>query len=329
MHRANNETGHLFCNCTGTFPWPSLAALSAGAPNGYYVCRECGAVCEQVRRPDGSAAQTRWYDSGEWDGLPPQVKQQARRLLEQIEPDMLPIPAGEFWIGSSDADLTAALAGCDDTRREWYRGEQPRHAVYLPGYLIARTPVTNAQYNLYIKATGSSVPAYWQNGRPPFGQEEHPVVGLSWHEAMAYCRWLTFKTAKPYDLPSEAEWEKAARGTDARLYPWGNEFGAFHCNCCEIGLGMTLPVDAFPGGASPYGVLDMSGNVWEWTQSLYQPYPYEEQNGRESLPAQGLRVLRGGAFYYNRFDVRCTVRSRYAPDRKSPLVGFRPVLRAG
>ncbi len=172
--------------------------------------------------------------------------------------------------------------------------------------LLTRTPVTNAQYAAFVQATGHGQPEHWKGGRPPGDKRRHPVVYVSWHDAVAYCRWLAEVTGKPYRLPSEAEWEKGARGSDGRIYPWGNRWDAQRCNSGEGGPGDTTPVGAYPQGASPYGLLDLAGNVWEWTRSLWgrevsRPafgYPYDAEDGRED-PGAGdevLRVLRGGAF---------------------------------
>jgi formylglycine-generating enzyme required for sulfatase activity len=133
------------------------------------------------------------------------------------------------------------------------------------------------------------------------------VVLVSWHDAVAYCNWLAEVTGKPYHLPSEAEWEKGGRGSDGRIYPWGNQWDAKRCNSEEGSKGGTTPVGAYPHGASPHGLLDMAGNVWEWTRSLWgedwqKPsfkYPYDPDDGREDLnaPASVCRVLRGGSWY--------------------------------
>jgi len=185
---------------------------------------------------------------------------------------------------------------------------------------------------------------------------------VTWHDAIAYCEWLSQVTGKPITLPSEAEWEKAARGGPplpppacggteggdrtrggqraegerGRVFPWGDTFDATRCNSSALGLGDTTPVGIFLNGASPYNVLDLSGNVWEWTRSLWgrnvsEPefkYPYNPKDGRENLKAGDdvLRVLRGGAFNYGGNYVRCALRYRDDPVNRLRLIGFRVVL---
>ncbi|MCA9875681.1 MAG: SUMF1/EgtB/PvdO family nonheme iron enzyme, partial [Anaerolineales bacterium] len=164
------------------------------------------------------------------------------------EPEWVEIPAGEFTMGS-----------------ERYDNEKPIRQVSLPAYAIARVPITNVQYELFVKAAKHRPPNHWEENRVPKGLESHPVVNVSWYDAIAYCQWLSEVTGKTITLPNEAEWEKAARGEkDAREYPWGNTFDRLRCNSYELGINGTTPVGIFPDGASPYGVLDMSGNVWEW-----------------------------------------------------------------
>ena len=237
------------------------------------------------------------------------------------EPEWVEIPAGAFTMGSDKGNSA----------------EQPVHALSLPAYAIARVPVTNAQYLLFVTATGYSAPPHWRENRPPKGLESHPVVNVSWDDAMAYCRWLREVTGKPITLPSEAEWEKAARGgQDAWEYPWGDAFDRLRCNGKELGLGTTTPVGIFPDGASPYGVLDMSGNVWEWTRTIWGDwdgkdfqsvfrYPYEPEDGREDMRQKDERVrfLRGGAWWNDAPALRCAARSGDNPDFRYDYFGFR------
>lgn len=149
--------------------------------------------------------------------------------------DWVHIPVGKFLYGSE------------------------KDTVELSEFYITRVPVTNAQYKVFVDATGHRLPKHWQGGAIPPGQEAHPVVWVSWEDAQAFCAWAGVR------LPSEEQWEKAARGTDGRTYPWG-EAAPDEQRCNFNGYeGSTTPVGNYPAGASPYGVLDMAGNVWEWT----------------------------------------------------------------
>jgi formylglycine-generating enzyme required for sulfatase activity len=251
-----------------------------------------------------------------------------RRL--PFEPEMILIPAGEFLMGS------------DPTKdKHAWEIEQPQHTLYLPDYYLAKTPVTNAQYTAFVQATDHAPPEHWVGGEPPEGKKDHPVVNVSWHDAMAYCRWLDGVTDEPYCLPSEAQWEKGARGSDGRIYPWGNQWDAERCNSWVGGKRDSTSVWAYPQGASPYGLLDMAGNVFEWTRSLWGEddlrlsfkYPYDPTDGREDLDAPGvvLRVFRGGSFFPDeRFIhaklVRCAFRFGALPYNFYRFLGFRVVV---
>jgi formylglycine-generating enzyme required for sulfatase activity len=221
------------------------------------------------------------------------------------EPEWIQVPAGEFRLGE---------------------GTQG-HRINLEAFCVSRAPVTNAQYHLFVQATGYPAPEGWEDERPPKGRESHPVVNVSWHHAMAYCQWLSHVTRKPITLPSEAEWEKAARGAKKyRRYPWGDVFDWTQCNSSRLELEDTTPVGIFPGGASPYGVLDMAGNVWEWTRSVYRHYPYGPTDGREDLRAEGARVLRGGSFRSSDVEVCCTYRYSSNPGSRHRTYGFRIIV---
>jgi formylglycine-generating enzyme required for sulfatase activity/energy-coupling factor transporter ATP-binding protein EcfA2 len=252
------------------------------------------------------------------------------------EPEWVEVPAGPFLMGTQEEDIPALLKRFGG-RREWYEWEAPRHEVILPVYYVSRVPITNAQYRLFVEATGHEPPKHWEENRPPKGKESHPVVYVTWYDALAYCDWLSQVAGKRIILPSEAEWEKAARGDKGkRVYPWGDTFDATRCNGDELGLEGTTPVGVFPDGASPYGVLDMAGNVWEWTRSLWgedweKPdfgYPYDSEDGRENLEAgqEVCRVLRGGAFDIGAWGVRCAFRVRDYPSSRYRYSGFRVMV---
>jgi len=179
-------------------------------------------------------------------------------------------------------------------------------------------------------------PFWWDD--PTWNLPNHPVVGISWFEALAYARWLAEFTGRPCKLPTEAEWEKAARGGlppgggdqgEARIYPWENEWAEDHANTDEAGVGRTTAVGAFPTGASPYGVLDMSGNVWQWCSSVgvtAAGYPYRPDDGREDLERDAFRALRGGSWGEGRRNARCASRLVPSPDLFYFSVGFRVVF---
>jgi formylglycine-generating enzyme required for sulfatase activity len=263
-----------------------------------------------------------WVDLFEPDGLeylkrPLDVE--IGKRLPPFEPELVLIPAGEFLMGS---DLEQDKFANKD--------EQPQHTVYLPDYYLAKAPVTNAQYAAFVEPTDHKRPGHWIDGKPPKGKEDHPVVEVTWRDAVAYCTWLAQVTRKAYRLPSEAEWEKGARGTEGWIYPWGNEWDPKRCNSSEGDWRDTTPVGAYPQGASPYGLLDMAGNVWEWTTSLWgkggsKPefkYPYDPTDGREYLGA-GYKVLRGGSWNNSRNYARCACRLPYLPNSLWHYLGFR------
>lgn len=218
-------------------------------------------------------------------------------LVETIRGiEFVRVPAGKFVMGSN----------------KWGDDEKPQHIVDIPyDYWMTRFPVTNELYNAYAKSKGSKHPVVgWEK------KKDHPVESVSWKDAVAYCQWLNslLKAELPAGLilrlPSEAEWEKAARGTDGREYPWGNEFDQNKCNTNEGGKGSTTSVGSYSSrGNSPYGCADMSGNVWEWCHSLYKSYPYKATDGRENKKAFGARVLRGGSFDLNSRHARCVFRN--------------------
>ena len=215
------------------------------------------------------------------------------------------IPAGEFVMGSDESDIDAD------------RDELPQHTVYLDGFWIDRTEVTNDMYGRCVQAGGCTEPAHSRRyGSPEYGN--HPALGISWDQAVAYCTWAGRR------LPTEAEWEKAARGTDKRLYPWGMETPDPSRLNFDHSVGDTAVVGSYPAGASPYGVLDMAGNVWEWVsdgydENYYAESPAENPPGGEVV---NRRVLRGGSWNTQAHNVRVTNRFWAFPGRND-TDGFR------
>jgi formylglycine-generating enzyme required for sulfatase activity len=157
-----------------------------------------------------------------------------------------------------------------------YENESPQHGVYVNAFELARTHITNAQYAEFVSASGHSIPGHWLNGQIPEGLADHPVTYVDWNDAQAFCQWADVR------FPTEAEWEKAARSEDARMWPWGNQPPeADRCNFSQH-VRTTSPAHQFPHGASPYGALDLAGNAWEWTSSKALKYPYDADGGHWS-----------------------------------------------
>ena len=211
-------------------------------------------------------------------------------------------------------------------------------------------PVTNAQFHQFVQATGCRTPLFWTDGAYPEEKADHPVVGVSYLDALAFCAWARQVTGLPIRLPTEPEWEKASRGPETRLFAWGDEWQKGMCNTKDENLNDTAPVEQYsPQGDSPYGIADMNGNVQEWCSSLFGPYPYDPGDGREahvndlegddllpklletgctSLPesdeaSMGKSVIRGGSWRESRLQARCAYRSWAAPMHRSDDTGFR------
>jgi sulfatase modifying factor 1 len=212
---------------------------------------------------------------------------------------MILIPAGEFLMGGDAAD-----------------NQKPPHRVYQDAFYIARFLTTNSEYKIYAQATGTRLPEHWINGQIPQGKENHPVVYVSWAEAVAYAQWAGKR------LPTEAEWEKAARGADGRTYPWGNKHDDSRANAHSRD---TTPVNKYsPQGDSPYGLADMAGNVLQWCADWYSPTYYQESPSRNPPgPASGdQRVARGGAWAYM-VPMPCFMRRSAPPTNRAQGLGFR------
>ena len=246
------------------------------------------------------------------------------RVREKDGAVVVGVPAGEFPMGSTDEDIDAAIATCLGCRREWFTVEQPQHAVYLDAFWIDRTEVTNAQYRQCVEDGACSPPedhssrtrdSYYDN--PDFG--DYPVVNATWFQAQEYAEWVGGR------LPTEAEWEYAARGPSGNIYPWGNNAPNDSLLNYETNVGDTTKVGSYPDGASWCGALDMASNVWEWVADWYGDYP-SGQHVNPTGPTSGdARVLRGGAFFNSARGVRCAVRNWYYPDLRLG-VGFRVVV---
>ncbi len=276
----------------------------------------------------------------------PRFRADAWYLPDEPLLGFLEVPAGPFVMGSRDDTLI------------FIGKETPQREVDLPAFRIGKYPVTNAQYAAFVQDGGytqkwqrcwTQAGWDWKGDRAGpdtyggvFDLPNHPVVVVSWYEAVAFCGWLTERLrvageVRPDEvvtLPSEPQWEKAARGTDGRVYPWGDQPDPGRVNYGDTGVGATSAVGCFPVGASTYDVMDMSGNVWEWCrtkwQESYHDYEGDDLAGAANdLEGDALRMLRGGAFDGNERFVRCACRLRNNPDLRNPSVGFRLCVAPG
>jgi toxoflavin biosynthesis protein ToxD len=241
-------------------------------------------------------------------------------------PSMRVVNGGDVRIGLSESEVDAATARWAHVgvEREWISKEAPEHVVRLADYWIGTYPVTNGEYRDFLDATGHPErPSTWYLGAYPFDRSNHPVAGVKPADAQAYAAWLTVHTGHPWRLPSEAEWEHAARGDDDREFPWGDEFDPAKANTRETGVHTTSPVGAFPAGVSPTGAYDMAGNVEEYVADDYAPYPAGTRVDDHLVATVGTyRVARGGSFA--RFGDLARTRRRHGAF-PSPLypIGFR------
>jgi toxoflavin biosynthesis protein ToxD len=254
-------------------------------------------------------------------------------------PETIPIAAGSFIKGSDLTERQAAYVldeeayGHDATRKgRWYENEAPRGKVSIAAFAITRNLISNAAYALFVRESGYAPPTVdaetwvgyglihpfartatfsWNGSQPPAGREHHPVVLVSHADARAYGRWLSNKTGQLWRLPGEAEWEKAARGTDGRRFPWGDDFDPGRLNSHDQGPFDTVPVGSFENGASPYGMLDASGQVFEWT---------------DEAAGNGRFIVKGGSWDDKGCGI-CRPAARHArpASLKHILIGFRLV----
>lgn len=224
---------------------------------------------------------------------------------------MVLVPAGPFLMGSLEGDPD----------------EAPPRIVTLPAFYIDKYEVTHEQYARFLAETGRPAPVDWPGGKMPAHLAKYPVVNVTWADAAAYAQWAGKR------LPTEAEWEKAARGTDGRRYPWGNSAAGKKTASGPDAQdrahpeGRTFPVGGFPDDTSPWGVMDMAGNVWEWTADWYEPYPGNEQMELEY--GHKFKVIRGGGaidYYGAPATRRCSDRARSVPYGTYDALGFRCVM---
>jgi len=273
--------------------------------------------------------------------LSPRAALGAATLPPNAVPELIAVPTGPYIAGSDRAEREAAYRldeaayGHSRTREwKWYEDEPARQERSLPAFEITRTPITNAQYAAFVTATGHPAPEVdettwrgyglihpyertrrhaWIGGEVPAGREAHPVVLVSQADAIAYARWLSESTGRTWRLPSEAEWEKAARGPDGTRFPWGDDWDPARLNSHDQGPFDTLPVGSFPGGASPYGLLDGAGQVYEWTAT-------------PAAGAAGRIVVKGGSWDDSGCGIcRPAARHGRPAGLKHILIGFRLV----
>jgi formylglycine-generating enzyme required for sulfatase activity len=268
------------------------------------------------------------------------------RIINEGYGEFLYVPAGPFLMGDNFGD--------GDSR------ERPVHRVSLDAYYIGKFEITNQQWRRFREDPGYADPRFWPDGRVlpkdqiPYwiqpqnhggalpGNEDYPVLGVNWDGATAYCRWVSAQTGQSYRLPTEAEWEKAARGTDQRKYPWGNQIDHSYANYVGSQAYDTgRPVGFYNGskrgelathdGSSPYGAQDMAGNVMEWCQDWYaaDAYQFSSFHNPTGPPTGAYRVVRGGTFFMEAQDQRTTLRSAAWPSLQSHrMLGFRAVRQA-
>ena len=248
--------------------------------------------------------------------------------------EMVLIPSGSYIMGSTSSQTTTLIDKDDRLSTDFFHPEYPQHAVSLPAFYIDRYPVTNAQYAAFVAATGHPAPKYWTHA-PYMGVEAlfpvggkhgtHPVVGVSYADALAYCEWAGKR------LPTEAEWEKAARGGLVNQnYPWGNESSRDYANTAGMwGKDKwlwTSPIGSFPPNG--YGLSDMAGNVFEWCADWYAPdyYQHSQEENPQGPKTGQTRVLRGGSWSNNVFGIyqmRCAYRFHARPETRNLTIGFR------
>ncbi|MBF0347878.1 MAG: SUMF1/EgtB/PvdO family nonheme iron enzyme [Magnetococcales bacterium] len=228
---------------------------------------------------------------------------------------MLPIPGGVFTMGEDQSE---------------YNHEKPAHQVQLSPFYLAETPVTNQQYRRFLEENQTHPrPEYWNDER--FSNDLQPVVGVTWNDAMKYCEWFSQESGKEFFLPTEAQWEYAARGTEGRRFPWGNDAPTPEHACfgLDLGTGKPTPVGQYPAGRGPFGHLDLAGNVWEWCRDAWDGNAYQKSAAsvvKDPLVITGDQdwyAVRGGSWGYPAVSLRSCYRNRSRAGLRSGNLGFR------
>ncbi len=253
------------------------------------------------------------------DPLPPKISSKVDGKA------MVMIPAGEFIMGTNrtDPENTHLKIG---TVKPLYKDQHPEHKVYLDAFYIDQYEVTNREYKKFIDSTQfPELPGHWEDGRFPEGEKDLPVTNVTWREALTYALWAGKR------LPTEEQWEKAARGTDGRLFPWGDEYQKGWANVGIDGAKALAAGGSYPKDVSPYHVFDMAGNVMEWTSSWYQPYPGNDYQfkkfGKEFKVLRGNGFQKGGHYFLEAYRYMF-YRTEAKPDEYFENVGFRCVTPA-
>jgi serine/threonine-protein kinase len=306
--------------------WPSLALSETAPLEGAPVTESITASTETVALPSPTLSTPAPLAGG-------------MRIRTTDNMTMVYVPGGTFGMGSTEAEIGVAFKQCEQSighgecQRDWFQHESPQHFVTLSGFWIDQTEVSNKQYQLCVQAGVCSVLAGCSDDESVYDdafEASHPVVCVSWSDAAAYCSWAGAR------LPTESEWEYAARGTESHLYPWGDVFDGTRLNFCDAncdydwrqskhddGYSMTAPVTSYPGGGSWCGALNMAGNVGEWVLDWYGAYSSAPQSNPQGPPTGTKRVLRGGSWYSTAPGVRLASRSGEAPHNAYDSVGIR------
>jgi formylglycine-generating enzyme required for sulfatase activity len=263
---------------------------------------------------------------------PPAVEAEPQRRaalpgrLDLFDPDSaawVEIPGGTLLMGAQREQPGEQGYDFEAADRE-----SPPHRVTVSPFLLSRYPVTNAEYGVFVREIGKQAPVHWLEGRVPEGKDSHPVVNVSWKDAAAFCEWLTKRLggengSPRVGLPTEAQWEFAARGEEGRRYPWGEDEPSDELANFGGNVGDTTPVGSYPDGATPQGIHDLAGNVWEWCQDWYGRYREEDETDPTGPPTSSSRALRGGAFLLVPWSLRASYRDGIHPEFRFERVGFR------